>query len=121
MMSIWNARQRAGRPGRAPVELVWNGAHVGITMWGVVKGAPNRKLAWELIQFVVQPKQQAEFCNRLYYGPTNPRAYEFVKLEIARQMLTYRQNVKQVITANPEWEAANSAMLQERFTQWLAS
>ena len=66
-------------------------------------------------------KQQTEFCNRLYYGPTNPKAYEYVKPEIAKQMPTYPQNAKQTITANAEWEAANSAMLQERFTQWLAS
>ena len=53
-------------------------------------------------------------------GPTNPKAYEFVKPEIAKQMPTYPQNAKQTITANAEWEAANSAILQERFTQWLA-
>jgi putative spermidine/putrescine transport system substrate-binding protein len=121
MMSIWNARASELAAQGVPVELVWNGAHVGITMWGVVKSAPNRKLAWELIQFAVQPRQQAEFCNRLYYGPTNPRAYEFVKPEIARQMPTYPQNAKQTITADAEWDATNGAMLQERFTQWLAS
>jgi spermidine/putrescine-binding protein len=57
MMSIWNARASELAAQGVPVELVWNGAHVGITMWGVAKGAPNRKLAWELIQFAVQPKQ----------------------------------------------------------------
>ena len=36
-------------------------------------------------------------------------------------MPTYPQNAKQAITANAAWEAANSAILQERFTQWLAS
>ena len=121
VMAIWNARASELAAQGLPVELVWNGAHVGITMWGVAKGAPNRRLAWELIQFAVQPKPQAEFCNRLYYGPTNPKAYEFVKPEVAKQMPTYPQNAKQTITANAEWEAANSAMLLERFTQWLAS
>ena len=121
MMAIWNARASELIVQGVPVELVWNGAHLTITMWGVGKGAPNRKLAWELIQFAVQPKQQAEFCNRLYYGPTNPKAYEFVKPEIAAQMPTYPQNAKQAVIANAEWEADNAAMLQERFTQWLAS
>jgi hypothetical protein len=36
-------------------------------------------------------------------------------------MPTYPHNAKQTIAADAEWEAANSAMLQERFTQWLAS
>ncbi|MCC6469896.1 MAG: polyamine ABC transporter substrate-binding protein [Alphaproteobacteria bacterium] len=121
MMAIWNARASELAEQGVPVELVWNGAHVGITMWGVAKGAPNRKLAWEFIQFAVQAKPQAEFCNRLFYGPTNPKAYEFVKPEIAKQMPTWPENAKQTIVANVEWEAANSASLQERFTQWLAS
>src|SRR5262249_17764676 len=73
MMAIWNARASELAAQGVPVELVWNGAHISITMWGVAKGAPNRKLAWEFIQFAVQPKQQAEFCNRLFYGPTNPK------------------------------------------------
>ena len=120
-MAIWNARASELAAQGLPIELVWNGAHLSITMWGVARGAPNRKLAWELIQFAVQPKQQAEFCNRLYYGPTNPKAYELVKPEIAVQMPTYPQNAKQAVIANAEWEAANAAMLQERFTQWLAS
>jgi len=79
------------------------------------QGAPNRKAAWEFIQFAVQARQQAEFCNRLYYGPTNPQAYAHVKPEAARQMSTYPANARQAVTANAEWEGANAAMLQERF------
>ncbi len=121
MMAMWNARASELAAQGVPVELVWNGATVGITMWGVAKGAPNRKLAWEFIQFAVQPKPQAEFCNRLYYGPTNPKAYEFVKPEIAKQMPTFPDNAKVTVPTNVEWEATNAAKLQERFTQWLAS
>jgi putative spermidine/putrescine transport system substrate-binding protein len=120
MMAIWNARASELAAQGLPVELVWNGAHISITMWGVAKGAPNRKLAWEFIQFAVQPRQQAEFCTRLFYGPTNPKAYEFVKPEVARQMPTWPENAKQAVIANAEWEGANAAMLQERFTQWMA-
>jgi putative spermidine/putrescine transport system substrate-binding protein len=120
MMAIWNARASELAAQGVPVELVWNGAHISITMWGVAKGAPNRKLGWEFIQFAVQPRQQAEFCTRLFYGPTNPKAYEFVKPEVARQMPTYPENARQAVIANAEWEGANAAMLQERFTQWMA-
>jgi hypothetical protein len=30
------------------------------------------------------------------------------------------RNAKQAVIANAEWEGANAAMLQERFTQWMA-
>ncbi|MCC7045921.1 MAG: extracellular solute-binding protein [Alphaproteobacteria bacterium] len=121
MIVMWTARASELKEQGHPVELVWNGGMVSTTMWGVAKGAPNRKLAWEFIQFAVQPKPQAEFCNRLFYGPTNPKAFEFVKPEVAKQMPTYEPNAKQMVVTDPDWEAANAAQLQERFAQWLAS
>src|SRR5437762_8310461 len=71
-----------------PVELVWHGATITTTMWGVAKNAPNRKLAWEFLQFAVQAKPQADFANRLFYGPTNPDAFKYVSAEVARQLPT---------------------------------
>src|SRR5262249_1286031 len=74
MMSIWNGRATELKQIGLPVELVWNGAVRSTSTWCVLKGAPNRKLAWEFIQFATQPKPQAEFNRRLYYAPTNPAA-----------------------------------------------
>lgn len=121
MMAIWNARASELKVQGSPVELVWNGAEITTTMWGVAKGAPNRREAWELIQFATQPEPQAEFCKRLYYGPSNPKAFDHIPNEIARQMPTYPANEKVAIKPDPEWEAENGARLTERFTQWLAS
>ncbi|MCW5729942.1 MAG: ABC transporter substrate-binding protein [Alphaproteobacteria bacterium] len=121
MMAMWNARASELAGQGVPVELVWNGATVSTTMWGVAKGAPNRKAAWEFIQFAVQAKPQADFSNRLYYGPTNPEAFKHIKPEVAKQLPTYEENYKQIAPSNIEWEAANLASIQERFSQWLAS
>ena len=65
MMSIWNARATELKQQGLPIELVWNGAVRSTSTWCVVKGAPNRKLAWEFIQFASQAKPQAEFNTRL--------------------------------------------------------
>src|SRR5437868_3754900 len=51
MMSIWNGRATELKLAGVPVELVWNGAVRSTSTWCVLKGAPNRKLAWEFIQF----------------------------------------------------------------------
>ena len=51
MMSIWNARASELKQQGVPVEVVWNGAVRSTSTWGVLKGAPNRKLAWEFIHF----------------------------------------------------------------------
>src|SRR2546428_262931 len=120
MMVMWNARASELAQQGHPVELVWHGATITTTMWGVAKNAPNRKLAWEFLQFAVQAKPQADFANRLFYGPTNPDAFKYVSAEVARQLPTYPENAKVAIRPDTVWEADNTAKIQERFTQWLA-
>jgi putative spermidine/putrescine transport system substrate-binding protein len=121
IISIWNARGTELKQQGVPCEIVWNEASVLTTMWGVVKGAPNAKLAWEFVQFAVQPEPQAEFARRLFYGPTNPAAYKFLSPEISRELPTSPENSKITVGSDPTWEAANLARIQDRFTQWLAS
>ncbi len=121
MMAIWNARASELKQQGVPVEVVWDGATIHTTMWLVAKGAPNRDAAWQFIQHAVQPRPQAEFCNRLFYGPANPAAFQFVKPEFATQMPTHPDNAKRAIRPDPEWFANNAAKIQERFTQWLAT
>ena len=120
MIAIWNARGSELKQQGVPCEVVWNEAVVTNTMWGVVKGARNAKLAWEFIQFAIQPEPQAEFARRLFYGPSNPEAYKFLTPEVSRQLPTYPENMKVAFEADSSWEAANAARVQERFTQWLA-
>ncbi len=121
MMSIWNARGTELRQQGVPVEVVWNGAVRSSSTWCVLKGAPNRKLAWEFIQFVSGAKPQAEFNTRLYYGPTNPGAYALIPKDIAVQLPTYRANEAVSVKEDDTWEVDRIAKLEERFTQWLAS
>ena len=121
MMVMWNARASELQQQGLPVELVWHGATITTTMWGVAKGAPNRKAAWEFLQFAVQPKPQADFANKLYYGPTNPEAFKHISPEVSRQLPTYPENVKVAIKPDTVAEADHTAKIQERFTQWLAS
>lgn len=121
MMSIWNARGTELKQQGVPVEVVWNGAVRSSSTWCVLKGAPNRKLAWEFIQFVSSLKPQAEFNTRLYYGPTNPGAYTLIPKDIAVQLPTYRANEAVSVKEDDTWEVDRIAKLEERFTQWLAS
>jgi putative spermidine/putrescine transport system substrate-binding protein len=121
LIVMWNARASELQQQGLPVELVWHGATITTTMWGVAKGSPNRKLAWEFLQFAVQPKPQADFANKLYYGPTNPEAFKYISPEVSRQLPTYPENVKVAIKPDTVAEADQTAKIQERFTQWLAS
>jgi len=121
MMSIWNARATELKRQGVPVELVWDGAVRSTSTWGVVKGAPNRKLAWEFIQFATQAKPQAVFNTQLYYGPINPGAFEFIPHDIAVQLPTWPANQAISVKEDDHWEADRITAIEERFTQWVAS
>ena len=121
MMSIWNGRGTELKMAGVPVEVVWNGAVRSTSTWCVLKGAPNRKLAWELITFASQAKPQAEFNTRLFYGPIHPDAYAFIPKDIAVQLPTYADNQAISVREDDQWEADRIVAIEERFTQWLAS
>jgi putative spermidine/putrescine transport system substrate-binding protein len=104
-----------------PVELVWNGAVRSTSTWCVLKGAPNRGLAWEFVQFSSQAKPQAEFNSRLYYGPVHPGAFAFIPTDIAVQLPTYANNLAVSVKEDDRWEADHIVPIEERFLQWVSS
>ena len=121
MMSIWNARATELKQQGVPIELVWDGAVRSTSTWGVLRGAPNRRLAWELIEFACGAKQQAVFDTRLYYGPINPDAFAHIPPDIARQLPTYPANEAISVKEDDQWEFERIEQIEQRFTQWVAS
>ena len=78
MMVMWNARASELQQQGLPVELVWHGATITTTMWGVAKGAPNRKLGLGISPV----RRPAEAAGRLrqqpVLRPTNPEAFKHI-------------------------------------------
>jgi putative spermidine/putrescine transport system substrate-binding protein len=103
-----------------PLEVVWNGALLYSTDWCVSKGAPNRKLAWEFIKFASDAKRQAVFSSISMNGSANPKAFDFLDAQLAKDMGTYPENRNLAFTADYAWEVSNIETMTERFTRWLA-
>jgi putative spermidine/putrescine transport system substrate-binding protein len=120
-MSMWNARATELKQQGVPVELVWEGAMRSTSTWGVLKGSPNRTIAWEFIAFTCGAVPQAEFGKRLYYGPINPDAFAHIPPEIAKQLPTYPANKAVSVTTDDRWEAEHIAEIEQRFAQWVSS
>ena len=120
MMSIWNARATELKQQGVPVEVVWNGAVRSTSTWCVLKGAPNRKLAWELIAFACS-QAAGGFQHAAVLRPDQSGAFEYIPPEIARQLPTYKDNVAVSVKENDQWEAERIAQIEERFNHWLSS
>ena len=120
MIMIWNGRASDVITKGAPVELVWSGATLETIVAGVAKGAPNAGAGWEYIQFVQQPDRQAEFAKRIFYGPPNAKAFDFISEDVAKLLPGNPKYKDLVLPVDPIWGGDNRAKLAERFSQWLA-
>jgi putative spermidine/putrescine transport system substrate-binding protein len=121
MIAMWNARAQDLIDAGAPLEIVWNGAEHMMGYWFVPRGTPRAKWAWQFVAVATEPERQAAFCNRLPYGPSQPRAFDFIAPERSQKMPTWPEHLQQGFAPEPKWLAPNMPKLRERWTQWMVS
>ena len=119
MVSAWNGRIYAIQKQGAPVEIEWNQGMLQFSNWVVPKGAPNKKLAMEFIQFTHQPKLQAEYAEFVGYPGLSKKAFEFIKQEFAQNLPTYPEHYKKQVVVNYKWWFENRDKVQEKWNAWI--
>lgn len=101
--------------------IVWEaGFFYGTDMWALVKGAPNRDAALDLLTWFSEPKNQAGFSNLYAYGTGRKEATSFVAEDKLAQLPTAPQHVMYGATYDNEFWVENKEALEERFKAWLA-
>jgi putative spermidine/putrescine transport system substrate-binding protein len=107
----------------APFEMVWNEAicEGGNQAWLAPVGCPNPQGAMKFLDIVGRPEYQAVFARLIYYGPQNPRAYNFIDHALAKLLPTYPANEKLAHMIDFSWWAKNLPAVQRRFQLWLQS
>jgi putative spermidine/putrescine transport system substrate-binding protein len=104
-----------------PVAFEWNQGVMNLTTWVLAKNAPNRENALKLLGFMSQPKPQAEFAQRIFYGPTNRKALEMIKdPRILQRLPTYPDNLKKQILLDGPWWGANLARYAQRWNTFVS-
>jgi len=88
MIGMWNARAQELIDRGAPLKIVWDGAENYGGYWYAPKGTPRAKLAFRFLDVVSRPRPQADFVNLLPYGPSHPKAFEFISKETAAKLPT---------------------------------
>jgi putative spermidine/putrescine transport system substrate-binding protein len=121
MNVLWSSRPNELRKQGTPVSVVWDGALVVENYYGVVKGAPNKALAWEFIKFIADAKQLAEWSRQTLYGPGNPDSYKLLTPDVLEALPGSDAHSKLIVKADAEWEGKNASKITERFTAWLAA
>lgn len=119
MCSCYNGRAQVAIDEGAPVKIVWNQASLIEHGWSVPKGGPKVELAKQFVKFCAKAERQAAYTEYLPYGPTNPRAYEFISKEIAAKLPTEPSHVGLTYKGDAVWWAQNKDIANERFEAWL--
>lgn len=121
MGGIWNGRLQALIDKGAPLAIEWNEAKQQVQYWGIVKGAPNATNAQKFIDFALQPKVQGELTRFIAYGPTNRKAFEFVRDADLAKLPSAPEHFAASFEQNPDWWADNLAKVGQRWQSWVLS
>jgi putative spermidine/putrescine transport system substrate-binding protein len=119
IIPTWNARAQVLVDAGKPVQIEWNQGLYSIEGWCIPKGTPRASTAKRFVQFCADARRQAEFTKYLAYGPTNPKAYDFIPKERAQFLPTAPNNLKLMTLADTDWWGANKEKVTERFEAWL--
>jgi putative spermidine/putrescine transport system substrate-binding protein len=116
---IWHAHGVALSRTGAPVEIVWKDFTLDRTYWIVSKGTPRASFAWQFINFALEPRNNAGFCIDGFYGPLNPRAFDFIEPAQAEDMPTNARYLPDAIEYDGHEMGRVLTPIQRRFDRWL--
>jgi putative spermidine/putrescine transport system substrate-binding protein len=119
MLPTWNGRAQTVIDAGGPVAIQWNQGLYSIEGWAIPKGNPKADLGREFIKFCADPERQAAFTNKLAYGPTNPKAYDHISAERAKDLPTAPGNFEKMLLADQQWWGEHKEEAEERFNEWL--
>ncbi len=117
----WNARAQVVADEGAPVTIMWNQFLFTSEGWVIPKGSPKAELCREFIKFAASPERQAAFTKSLAYGPTLPKAYNFIDERRAKTFPAHPDNIRNAVEQNGGYWAKQRDALTERFTTWVTA
>jgi putative spermidine/putrescine transport system substrate-binding protein len=109
-----------------PVEVNRNQAKLTWDYWLIPKGGPNVENAQKFVEFATRADRQADFAQRIPYGPSNLKAYEQIPEERGRQLASHPEYVANSIPLQTAWYTEKGAdgktnleRLIQRWNEWI--
>ena len=105
--------------GGGPVKIVWKDGYYNTAGWSVLRGTPKADFCREFIKYSLDPKSLAAWTPGLALGPVHPRSMDYIPKDIAAQLPTNPDILRQLIPVDQQFWATNRAKIEERFDAWL--
>lgn len=118
MTTIWNGRAQTLIDSGRPVAISWAGARRQINNWAVPKGAPNTDVAFQFIDFAMQPKVQADLARHIAYAPTNKAARVLLPTSMAAKLGSTPEEFQSGFDIDTRWWVANMDRVIKRWNAW---
>ncbi|MCG8706840.1 ABC transporter substrate-binding protein [Brenneria sp. 4F2] len=116
--ALWNGRAQALIDQGAPLAIEWSQAKQQVQYWSVVKGAPNPENAQLFIDFALQPKVQATLTQHIAYGPTNKKAFDFVRPEDLVKLPSNPAYFSNTFVRDAQWWSEHLDEVGKVWQQW---
>lgn len=121
MTTAYNGRiANAIREGNASLKMAWDTNTYEQDYWAIPKGSPKKDLAMQFIASVVKPEKQVEYAKIIPYGPTNKKAAAMLAPELAAQLPTSANNMKNAVAIDAAFWLDHGEELERRFNAWAA-
>lgn len=121
MAMMSNGRVLALSEDKVNVGFVWNQAFIDYECYMIPKNASNPKVAMDLINGAMSPKNQANFAKQVKYGPGNPKAFDLgiITPDVMQWLPTAPQHFAGQVLVDPKWYASQEAdAAYQRFAKW---
>ena len=119
MTSAWNGRIYGIIKNGVNAEIQWNQGIIMKSPVVIPKGAPNKKIAMEMLAQLANVDSQACFTNSMGYPGTHKSLYERVSEDVKPYLITHPDNVSGMIWNNYKWWVENKAEANERWSAWI--
>jgi putative spermidine/putrescine transport system substrate-binding protein len=115
----WNGRVQNAHDKGLPVALTWSQGAFHPSYFYLVKGCRRPEEAYRFINFVSQPKPQADFAVEIPYGPTNRKALDLIPAAQRQKLPSNPEAIKQMWSLNGEWLGKNYDAINDRWQKFL--
>jgi putative spermidine/putrescine transport system substrate-binding protein len=117
--SFWNGRVQVLIDRGAPLGLEWGENMIEIQAVSIFKDARNAANAQKLIDFMLQPGPQAQYCRELTYGPTNAKAFALLPAEQLARMPGSPASRDKGFYKDITWWEDNRDRVNRMWSRWI--
>ena len=117
--SVWNGRVQVLIDRGAPLGIEWNENMLEVQAVGMFKNARNGEAGQKLIDFMLRPEAQVEYCKALTYGPTNAKVFPMLPAEQLARMPGSPASRAKGFYKDITWWEDNRNRVNRTWSRWI--